>query len=100
VLDTRKRFDLEVKAPDDRTRIIIVDMGGVKTGLVVDSVREVMNLAKKDIAPPPETIGAGIDQQFISGIGKVDAGKRMIVLLDVQKILGRQEQAQLNEVKA
>ena len=100
VLDTRKRFDLEVKAPDDRTRIIIVDMGGVKTGLVVDSVREVMNLAKKDIAPPPETIGSGIDQQFISGIGKVDAGKRMIVLLDVQKILGRQEQAQLNEVKA
>ncbi len=100
VLDTRKRFDLEVKAPDDRTRIIIVDMGGVKTGLVVDSVREVMNLAKKDIAPPPETIGSGIDQQFISGIGKVDAGKRMIVLLDVQKILCRQEQAQLSEVNA
>jgi purine-binding chemotaxis protein CheW len=100
VLDTRKRFDLEVKAPDDRTRIIIVDMGGIKTGLVVDSVREVMNLAKKDIAPPPETIGSGIDQQFISGIGKVDAGKRMIVLLDVQKILCRQEQAQLTEVSA
>jgi len=100
VLDTRKRFDLEVKTPDDRTRIIIVDMGGVKTGLVVDSVREVMNLAKKDIAPPPETIGSGIDQQFISGIGKVDDGKRMIVLLDVQKILCRQEQAQLNELNS
>ena len=38
VLDTRKRFDLEVKPSDDRTRIIIVDLGGVKTGLVVDSV--------------------------------------------------------------
>jgi purine-binding chemotaxis protein CheW len=100
VLDTRKRFDLEVKAPDDRTRIIIVDVGGVKTGLVVDSVREVMNLARKDIAPPPETIGSGIDQQFISGIGKVDAGKRMIVLLDVQRILCRQEQVELAEVKA
>ena len=57
MLDTRKRFDLEVKPPDDRTRIIIVDLGGVKTGLVVDSVREVLNLAKKDIAPPPEAIG-------------------------------------------
>ncbi|MGJ5813662.1 chemotaxis protein CheW [Paludibaculum fermentans] len=97
VLDTRKRFDLEVKPADDRTRIIIVDLGGVKTGLVVDSVREVLNLAKKDIAPPPEGIGSGIDQQFISGIGKVDAGKRMIVLLDVERILSRQEQAQLSE---
>ena len=98
VLDTRKRFDLEVKPSDDRTRIIIVDLGGVKTGLVVDSVREVLNLAKKDIAPPPEAIGSGIDQQFISGIGKVDAGKRMIVLLDVEKILSQQEQAHLSEV--
>jgi purine-binding chemotaxis protein CheW len=100
VLDTRKRFDLEVKPSDDRTRIIIVDMGGVKTGLVVDSVREVLNLAKKDIAPPPEAIGSGIDQHFISGIGKVDAGKRMIVLLDVEKILSRQEQAHLSEITA
>jgi chemotaxis signal transduction protein len=98
VLDTRKRFELDTKQSDDRTRIIIVDLGGVKTGLVVDSVREVLNLARKDIAPPPEAIGSGIDQQFISGIGKVDAGKRMIVLLDVERILSRQEQAHLSEV--
>src|SRR5271157_148195 len=98
VLDTRKRFELEVKPPDDRTRIIIVDLGGVKTGLVVDSVREVLNLARKDIAPPPEAIGSAIDQQFISGIGKVDSGKRMIVLLDVERILNRQEQAHLSEI--
>jgi purine-binding chemotaxis protein CheW len=98
VLDTRKRFDLEVKPSDDRTRIIIVDLGGIKTGLVVDSVREVLNLAKKDIAPPPEAIGSGTTQQFISGIGKVDAGKRMIVLLDVEKILSHQEQTHLSEI--
>jgi purine-binding chemotaxis protein CheW len=98
VLNTRKRFELAETPADDRTRIIIVDLGGVKTGLVVDSVREVLNLARKDIAPPPESIGNGIDQQFISGIGKVDAGKRMIVLLDVEKILSRQEQTHLVEV--
>lgn len=99
VLDTRKRFDLEDKPSDDRTRIIIVDLGGVKTGLVVDSVREVLNLATQDIAPPPEAIGAGIDQQFIAGIGKVDAGKRMIVLLEVERILSRKEQADLSAIK-
>jgi len=100
ILDTRKRFQLEAKPSDDRTRIIIVDLGGTKTGLVVDSVRQVLNLARKDIAPPPEAIGAGIDQQFISGIGKVDAGKRMIVLLDVEKILSRQEKSHLSEIAA
>jgi purine-binding chemotaxis protein CheW len=100
VLDTRKRFDLESRPYDDRTRIIIVDLGGIKTGLIVDSVREVLNLNRKDIAPPPEAIGSGIDQQFIFGIGKVDSGKRMIVLLDVEKILSRQERAHLSEVVA
>jgi chemotaxis signal transduction protein len=95
VLDTRKRFELDVKPSDDRTRLIIVDLAGIKTGLVVDSVREVLNLAKKDIAPPPEAIGSSVDRQFISGIGKVDAGKRMIVLLDVERILSRQEQVEL-----
>jgi purine-binding chemotaxis protein CheW len=99
VLDTRKRFDLETKASDDRTRIVIVDLGGVRTGLVVDSVREVLNLSRKDIAPPPDSIGSGVDQQFISGIGKVDSGKRMIVLLDVEKILSRQEQSHLSEIR-
>ena len=98
VLNTRKRFELEAKPSDDRTRIIIVDFGGVKTGLVVDSVREVLNLARKDIAPPPKAIGSGIDQQFISGIGKVDAGKRMIVLLDVEMILSGQEKVHLSEI--
>jgi chemotaxis signal transduction protein len=100
VLDTRKRFELEVKPSDDRTRIMIVDIGGVKTGLVVDSVREVLNLARKDIAPPPDSIGSGSGQQFISGIGKVDAGKRMIVLLDVKRILSSQERAHLSEITA
>lgn len=100
VLDSRKRFDLETRTSDDRSRIIIVELGGVKTGLIVDSVREVLSLPKKDIAPPPEAIHSGIDQRFISGIGKVDAGKRMVVLLDVEKILSKSEQTELAELPA
>ena len=100
VLDTRKRFELEAKASDDRSRIIIVELGGVKTGLIVDSVREVLSLPKKDVAPPPEAIHSGIDQRFISGIGKVDSGKRMVVLLDVEKILSKTEQKELAQLPA
>jgi purine-binding chemotaxis protein CheW len=100
VLDTRKRFDLEAKVSDDRTRIMIMELGGVKTGLIVDSVREVLSLSKKDIAPPPAAIHSGIDQQFIFGIGKVDSGKRMVVLLDVEKILSKAERKELAELPA
>jgi chemotaxis signal transduction protein len=93
VLSTRTLFALEEKAADDHTRVIIVDLGGVKTGMVVDSVKQVLSIAARDISPPPASISNPDDAQFISGIGKVDDGKRMIVLLDVGKVLTRGEQS-------
>ncbi len=95
VLSTRSLFALEEKVSDDRTRVIIVDLGGAKTGLVVDSVKEVLSISSKNIAPPPASISNGADGQFISGIGKVENGKRMIVLLDVGRVLTRGEQSEL-----
>jgi purine-binding chemotaxis protein CheW len=89
VINARKRFNLAHKEADERTRVIIMELDGVKTGLLVDSVREVLNLASKDTAPPPASLSTTIDRQYISGIGKVDGDKRMIVLLDVEKILQR-----------
>jgi purine-binding chemotaxis protein CheW len=93
VVDTRKRFELETRAADDHTRIIIVDLNGVKTGLVVDSVREVLSLSRSDIAAPPETVQAGIERQFVSGIGKVNNGKRIIFLLNVEEVLPKSQRA-------
>ena len=89
VINARKRFNLPQKEADERTRVIIMELGGVKTGLLVDSVREVLNLATKDISAPPASLSTTIDRQYISGIGKVGGDKRMIVLLDVEKILQR-----------
>jgi purine-binding chemotaxis protein CheW len=50
--------------------VIIMELGGVKTGLLVDSVREVLNLSNEDVAPPPPSLSTTIDRQYISGIGK------------------------------
>jgi len=89
VVNARKRFNLPLKDTNERTRVIIMELDGVKTGLLVDSVHEVLNLASKDIAPPPASLSTTIERQFISGIGKVDGDKRMLILLDVEKILQR-----------
>lgn len=87
VINARRRFSLPAKEADERTRVIIIDVNGSKTGLLVDSVREVLNLSQADIAPPPASIASGIEQRYISGIGKVDGGKRMVVLLNVAKVV-------------
>jgi len=100
VIDTRKRFELPARPADDSTRVIIVDLAGVKTGLLVDSVREVLSLSSRDISPPPAAVESGVDTQFIAGIGKVDEGRRMVVLLDIERILSRSERRALDEFAA
>lgn len=87
VINARRKFQLDARDPDERTRVIILDVGGRKTGLLVDAVREVLSLSEADIAPPPAAVQSGVAQQYISGIGKVDGGRRMVVLLDVETVV-------------
>ncbi len=98
VIDTRKRFGLELKDNDDRTRIIIVDMAGKKTGLIADRVNEVLRLPTGNISPPPPVMSARSEAQFLSGIGKLDNGERMVLLLDAEKILNIKEQEALRQI--
>ena len=97
VIDTRHCCNLPARTPDDRTRVIIVDMDGSKTGLVVDSVREVLSVRCADISPPPRVVASHLDRPFVSGIARLDSGKRMIVLIDVQQILTRTQRAALEK---
>jgi chemotaxis signal transduction protein len=90
VLDIRKVFGLRERPPDDRARVVVADVGGVWTGLVVDAVREVLKLREHDIVPPPDAGVPGVDGQFISGVGRVEGGRRLIVLLDMDKIIAPQ----------
>jgi purine-binding chemotaxis protein CheW len=86
VLDMRKRFGIAAKEADDATSILVVDVDGEKTGVIVDDVREVLRLNRSAIEPPPPVI-AGVDAAFIRGVGKRGAGKRMLILLDLQQVV-------------
>lgn len=86
-LDLRRLFKLSEKQISDATRIIIVDFNGKRTGIVVDSVSEVLRFEKTLIEAPPEILNSGIDSDYIEGMGKLDEGKRMILILDIRKVL-------------
>lgn len=86
-LDLRKLFKLPEKQVSDATRIIIVDYDGKKTGIVVDSVSEVLRFEKSLVEAPPEVLSSGIDSDYVEGVGKLNDGKRMILILDIGKVL-------------
>lgn len=98
VINVRRLFDLEEKEADDRTRIIIVDIGGTKTGLRVDQVNEVLRLSKHDIEETPSIVTEDSTSRLMQGICKINDGKRMIVLLDVSEILDQKELKHLKQM--
>ncbi|MBI4949481.1 MAG: chemotaxis protein CheW [Deltaproteobacteria bacterium] len=88
VLDLRKRFGLPAEDRTNETRIIVIDVDNRTVGLKVDAVSEVLRLPSDTVEPPPSIV-TGAESEYIKGVGKLD--NRLIILLDVSKILSRSE---------
>ncbi|MCP2238989.1 chemotaxis protein CheW [Thermoanaerobacterium thermosaccharolyticum] len=98
VIDLRKRFGLKEKNLDDYNRIVLVDISGRYTGLIVDSVKEVLKVGRSQIDSTPEILVDEIDQRFIEGIVKFDSSDRMVILLSVEDILSGKEKKELMSI--
>ena len=98
IIDLRQRFQLEETPDTDRTCIVVVqvDRGDdqVTMGIVVDEVSEVMDVAATQIEPPPR-FAASVDTNFLTGIGKI--GEKVIMLLDIDRLLSDEEVAEVVE---
>lgn len=95
IIDLRKRFRLHQSELGKYARIVVVNMDGRMVGLIVDSVSEVLRLPNDAIEPPPPVV-AGIGSEYIKGLGKLEG--RLLILLDLSKILTKEEKRELVEV--
>lgn len=95
VVDLRKRFGLVARDADKKSRIIVSNLNGLETGMVVDEVSEVLTVPDQAVEPAP-ALTSTLDSRFITGIAKVD--QRLIILLDLGKVLSVEEQEVLVEV--
>jgi purine-binding chemotaxis protein CheW len=98
VIDLRRRFDMESKAYDDSTRVVVVDIQGRKTGIIVDAVSEVLRLSSAKVEHAPAIVKAGFREDFIEGVGKLAEGKRMLLLLRANRLLSDQEVSELGDL--
>lgn len=83
VIDLRKRFNLPQKEESKDTRVIVVEIDSKVIGMIVDGVSRVLRLSGSAI-DPPSPIVAGVDSNYIKGVGKID--HTLVVLLDLHKI--------------
>jgi purine-binding chemotaxis protein CheW len=97
VVDLRKRFGIARKERDNETRIIVVELVDKVVGFLVDKVKEVIRVEKSIIEPPPE-LTTNISTNYITGVAKLQ--DRLLILLDLDRVLSSDEQERLTEVEA
>ncbi|MDP2847445.1 MAG: chemotaxis protein CheW [Humidesulfovibrio sp.] len=88
IIDMRKRFGLETKAPDGQTRIVVFALASGVVGCLVDSVSEVLRLPSSMVDAPPAVV-SGVDSKYILGVGRLD--DRLLILLDSAQVLTVEE---------
>ena len=96
VVDLRRRFSLPTEDATRESRIIVIELDGAKAGMMVDAVTEVLYVSEENVEPPSPLVSS-VDSSFITGIAKVD--ERLIILLDLDKILSHNEQASLKSLQ-
>jgi purine-binding chemotaxis protein CheW len=91
VIDQRTRLGMAPIARNDRQRIMVYMLGGVRTGFIVDSVAEVLRIGRARIERAP----ALSDEQgrLITQVAKLDGDKRLVMLIDPSRLLVAREAA-------
>ena len=95
IIDLRRRFGLDSKPHDKHTRIIVIEINNMIVGFVVDSVSEVLRIPAGTVEPPPPVV-AGVESEYISGVGKLQ--DRLLILLDLDKLLSGEDMEALGQM--
>lgn len=92
VIDLRRRFGIAAEAPRPENRIIIFAVADQWVGAVVDAVHDVVALGAEQMAPPPPLF-RGLPAEYLRGLVRRDG--RMVICLEVQRLLTSTEALQL-----
>ncbi|TDQ39669.1 chemotaxis protein CheW [Aureibacillus halotolerans] len=88
IIALRSRFDLEEVPHTDKTRMIIVSVGQMEVGLIVDAANDVIDIPLQAIEPPPSVVGV-VERDYLNGVAKLE--DRLLILLNLDKVLNESE---------
>lgn len=94
VVDLRKRFGQVEITADKKNRILVVELENKLVGLIVNSASEVLKIPPSQIESPGSVFADG-ESSYVTGVGKLKG--RLIILLDISKLLHRPEFKKLEE---
>jgi len=96
IIDMRMKFNLEEVKYDGFTVVIVLNIGQQVIGMVVDGVSDVITLAPEQLRPVPE-LSSSIASDHLLAIGSL--GDRMLILLDIEKLMSSADMGLVNPEK-
>lgn len=95
IVDLRIKFAQQEVDYDDNTVVIVLNLGLRVVGIVVDGVSDVLSLTADQIRPAPE-FAVTLSTEYLTGLGSL--GERMLILVDIEKLLSSEEMALVDSV--
>jgi purine-binding chemotaxis protein CheW len=97
IIDMRIKFNLGTPTYDQFTVVIILNIAGRVLGMVVDSVSDVITLSPDQVKPAPE-MGTALNTEHLIGLGTID--ERMLILVDIDKLMSSSEMGLIEKIAA
>jgi purine-binding chemotaxis protein CheW len=100
VINLHKRFHLKKLLSSEEDELlsgfIIIDIDGMKLGVIIDRVSRVVTIEKDDIQPPPQML-SGIGAEYIQGVVRQDQG--YLIILDIRDLFNPKELQKIADLR-
>jgi purine-binding chemotaxis protein CheW len=100
IINLHKRFHLKKVLTSEEDELlsgfIIIDIDGMKLGVIIDRVSRVVTIEKDDIQPPPQML-SGIGAEYIQGVVRQDQG--YLIILDIRDLFNPKELQKIAELR-
>lgn len=95
IIDLKERLSIGKLNETNETRILIVEMNGIQTGLIVDAATDVIDIDASVVEPATNIVNR-VNELFIEGVAKLE--NRLLLLLNLERVLNKQEINELEEL--
>jgi len=100
IINLHKRFHLRklVTSEEDEllSGFVILDIDGMKLGVIIDRISRVVTIEKEDIQPPPQMF-SGIGAEYIQGVVRQEGG--YLIILDIRDLFNPKELQKIAELR-
>jgi purine-binding chemotaxis protein CheW len=100
IINLHKRFHLKkiLNSGEDEllSGFIIIDIDGMKLGVIIDRVSRVVTIEKEEIQPPPQML-SGIGAEYIQGVVRQEQG--YLIILDIRDLFNPKELQKIADLR-